>query len=78
MMILKKLAKYLEPMGLSINSYFNMAVRQLVIQKKIPFEILAEQEDSNLTTRRALIEAKAKDLGIIPDGSPHFKNVDED
>lgn len=77
MMILKKLAKYLEPMGLSINSYFNMAVRQLVIQK-IPFEILAEQEDSNFTTRRALIEAKAKDLGIIPDGSPHFKNVDED
>ena len=77
MMILKKLAKYLEPMGLSINSYFNMAVRQLVIQK-IPFEILVEQEDSNLTTRRALIEAKAKDLGIIPDGSPHFKNVDED
>ncbi|MCC4499565.1 damage-inducible protein J [Limosilactobacillus reuteri] len=77
MMILKKLAKYLEPMGLSINNYFNMAVRQLVIQK-IPFEILAEQEDSNLTTRRALIEAKAKDLGIIPDGSPHFKNVDED
>ena len=46
MMILKKLAKYLEPMGLSINSYFNMAVRQLVIQK-IHFEILAEQEDSN-------------------------------
>lgn len=77
MMILKKLAKYLEPMGLSINNYFNMAARQLVIQK-IPFEILAEQEDSNLTTRRALIEAKAKDLGIIPDGSPHFKNVDED
>jgi len=38
MMILKKLAKYLEPMGLSINSYFNMAVRQLVIQKKFPLK----------------------------------------
>lgn len=73
----EELIKDLEPMGLSINSYFNMAARQLVIQKKIPFEILAEQEEPNLATRRALIEAEAKELGIIPDDSPRFKNVDD-
>lgn len=70
-----KMNKELKPMGITINGYFNMAARQLVIQKKIPFEILSEQAEPSLTTRRALIEAEAKELGIIPDGTPGFDSL---
>ena len=33
----EKLTKELSVTGLSINAYFNMAARQLILQKKIPF-----------------------------------------
>lgn len=72
-----EMLKNLEPMGLSINGYFNMAAHQLVIQKKVPFEILTEAEEPNLTTRKALVAAEAKALGIIPDDAPGFTNVND-
>ena len=68
-----EMLKDLEPMGISLNSYFNMAGRQ----KKIPFEILTEQSEPNLTTRKALVAAEAKALGIIPDDTPSFTNVND-
>lgn len=73
----EKMNKELKTMGLSINGYFNMAARQLVIQKKIPFEIVAEHEMPTKTTKKALVEAEAKELGIIPDDSPSFDSVDD-
>ena len=47
------------------------------VQKKIPFEILTEQSEPNLTTRKALVAAEAKALGIIPDDTPSFTNVND-
>lgn len=70
-----KMNKELKSMGLSINGYFNMAARQLIIQKRIPFEIVAEHEQPTETTRKALVKAEAKELGIIPDDSPSFDNM---
>ncbi len=32
--------EFLDTVGLSLNSYLNLAVRQLVNQQKIPFEIV--------------------------------------
>ena len=32
--------EFLDSVGLSLNSYLNLAVRQLVNQRKIPFEIV--------------------------------------
>ena len=72
-----EMTKDLELMGLNINSYFNMAARQLVIQKKIPFEIISRQEEPTEVTRRALVEAEAKELGIIPDDSSSFENMND-
>ena len=73
----KELTKELKSMGLSINGYFNLAARQLVIQKKVPFEVLAEYDEPTETTKKALVTAQTKELGIIPDDSPSFDNVDE-
>lgn len=73
----KELNKQLKSMGLSINGYFNLAARQLVIQKKVPFEVLAESDEPTEATKKAIVTAQAKELGIIPDDSPSFDNVDE-
>ncbi|GBG93820.1 DNA-damage-inducible protein J [Ligilactobacillus salitolerans] len=70
-----KLIKELSATGLSINAYFNMAARQLILQKKIPFEILTEADEPTEETRRALVAAEAKKLGIIPDDVPEFDNT---
>lgn len=73
----KKLTEELKTMGLSINGYFNLAARQLVIQKKVPFEMLTEPKELTEATRKALVTAQAKELGIIPDDSPNFDNINE-
>lgn len=73
----KELTKELSSMGLSINGYFNLAARQLVIQKKVPFEVLAESNEPTEATKKALVAAQAKELGIIPDDSPSFDNMNE-
>lgn len=73
----KQLSEQLKSTGLSINAYFTMAAKQLIIQKRVPFEILTESAVPNKTTRRAMLEAEAKAEGLIPDDSPRFDNVDD-
>lgn len=73
----KELQKELDVAGISMNAYFVMAAKQLVLQKKIPFEILTEPEVPNDTTRKAMLLAEAKDEELIPDDSPSFNNVDD-
>lgn len=73
----KELQKDLDAAGISMNTYFVMAAKQLVLQKRIPFEVLTAPEIPNETTRKALLLADAKDEGLIPDDSPSFDNVDD-
>lgn len=73
----KELQKDLDAAGISMNAYFVMAAKQLVLQKKIPFEILTEPEVPNDITRKAMLLAEAKDEELIPDDSPSFNNVDD-
>ena len=73
----EKLTKELSVTGLSINAYFNMEARQLILQKKIPFEVLTETDEPTEETRRALVAAEAKELGIIPDDVPEFDNTQD-
>ena len=73
----KELQKDLDAAGISMNTYFMMAAKQLVLQKRIPFEVLTAPEIPNETTRKALLLADAKDEGLIPDDSPSFDDVDD-
>lgn len=73
----KELQKDLDAAGISMNTYFVMAAKQLVLQKKIPFQILTEPEMPNEATRKALLLAEAKDEGIVTDDARSFNNVDE-
>lgn len=52
-----------------------MTIHPLISHKQLPFEVPAEHPEPNKTTRRALAEAEAKALGVIPDNSPAFDNT---
>jgi len=66
----------LQAVGLTLNEYFVLAAKQLVIQNRIPFAVLTPDEDEpNTVTRRAMVAIEAKELGLIPDDSPVFTDV---
>lgn len=70
--------KELNNMGLTLTSYLNLAVKQLVIQKEVPFKIKSSNESdeiTNPTTRHALIKAMAEEEGLIPDEGHHFHDT---
>ena len=45
-------------------------------QRRIPFEIVPAGGVPNEETRRALVAAEAKELGLIPDDAPAFDDID--
>ena len=51
--------------------------RQLIIKRRIPFDIEAPDPAPNEATRRAMVAAEARELGIIPDDTPTFTDVDD-
>lgn len=67
----------LDSIGLSFNSYVQLATRQLVNQRRIPFELVAASEVPNEETYRVLVEAEARSLGLLPDTSPMFANASD-
>ena len=66
----------LKSMGISFNGYLAMAVKQLINQRRIPFEILPPKTVPTEETRLAMIRAEAKAAGLIPDDDPGFTDVD--
>ncbi len=66
----------LDSIGLSYNAYVQLATRQLVNQRRIPFDLVAAAEIPNAQTHRALVTAEAKALGLIPDDAPGFTDTD--
>lgn len=66
----------LDSIGLSLNAYVNLALRQLVNQRRIPFSIVAAPELPNEETHRAMVMAEAKELGIVTDNDPSFSDID--
>lgn len=68
-------ASILESIGLSFNAYLNLAVKQLINQRRVPFDLEPAPVQPNEETRRAMVEAEAKELGILPDDSPTFADM---
>ncbi|WP_204120548.1 MULTISPECIES: type II toxin-antitoxin system RelB/DinJ family antitoxin [Levilactobacillus] len=74
----KELDKRLSAAGISLNTYVTMAAKQFVIQNRIPFEVITPEEaEPNKTTKRAMVLAEAKELGLVPDDAPVFTDVDK-
>lgn len=52
-------------------------MKQLVNQRKVPFEINAPSATPTDETRRAMVAAEAKALGLMPDDSPSFNDFEQ-
>ena len=73
----KEATEVLGSIGLSLSGYCTLALRQLANKRKVPFELVAADPVPTEETRRAMVEAEARELGIIPDDSPSFTNSDD-
>ena len=67
----------LNSIGMTLSGYFNLAARQLCIKRRVPFEIEAPDPLPNEETRRAMIAAETRELGLIPDDTPGFTDANE-
>lgn len=70
------LIEKLNVIGMSIDEYVNLVAHQLVSQENELPGSMAVTEAVNDITRRALVTAESKELGIIPDDSPTFSSVE--
>lgn len=70
-------SEILDSLGISYNNFVVMATHRLVNQRRIPFELLPALEVPNEATRRALVAAEAKELGLIPDDAVGFDGIDD-
>ncbi len=66
----------LNALGLTANAYFVMAAKQLVAQKRVPFDLIVPTSEPTAETRTALVLAQAKELGIVADDSPRFDTAE--
>ncbi|MDO4405390.1 MAG: type II toxin-antitoxin system RelB/DinJ family antitoxin [Atopobiaceae bacterium] len=71
-----QLSSCLSALGLTANTYFVMAAKQLVTQGRVPFDLIVPSDVPTEETRRALVLAQAKELGIVPDDSPRFDTAE--
>lgn len=67
----------LDSIGLSLNSYLTLALKQLVNQRRVPFDLASAPEVPNEETRRAMILAEAKEMGLIEDDAATFDSVED-
>ncbi|WP_404388185.1 type II toxin-antitoxin system RelB/DinJ family antitoxin [Ligilactobacillus animalis] len=71
----KELTKELDSLGITLNTYFNIAARQFVLQNHLPFEI--SDDIPTEKTEKTVILTKAKELELIKDDSVSFDDIDE-
>ena len=65
-------AELYESMGMSLSTAVNMFLRQSLVEDGLPFRprrYEGVRMTPTETTRRAMVEAEAKELGLIPDDS---------
>lgn len=61
----EKLQKELDKAGISMDTFFTMAAKQTILQKKIPFEIPANSEEPSKITSKATKRVDSKDKDAL-------------
>ena len=65
----------LDAIGMNFNTYVTMASIQLVNQQRLPFDTSVRAAEPNEQTKRAMLEAEAKERGILPDDAATFHSA---
>ena len=69
-------------LGMNTTTAFTIFAKKVVRERRIPFDVsidpfYSEEKTPNAVTEAAMLEARAKAAGLIPDTSPKFDNVDD-
>ena len=64
----------LDAIGMNFNTYVTMASIQLVNQQRLPFDTSVRAAEQ---TKRAMLEAEAKERGILPDDAATFNSAQD-
>lgn len=67
----------LDAIGMNFNTYVTMASIQLVNQQHLPFDTSVRAAEPNEQTKRAMLEAEAKEHGILPDDAATFNSAQD-
>ena len=67
----------LDAIGMNFNTYVTMASIQLVNQQRLPFDTSVRAAEPNEQTKRAMLEAEAKERGILPDDAAAFNSAQD-
>ncbi len=67
----------LDAIGMNFNTYVTMASIQLVNQQRLPFDTSVRAAEPNEQTKRAMLEAEAKECGILPDDAATFNSAQD-
>ena len=67
----------LDAIGMNFNTYVTMASIQLVNQQRLPFDTSVRAAEPNEQTKRAMLEAEAKERGIRPDDAATFNSAQD-
>ncbi|MCI2148200.1 type II toxin-antitoxin system RelB/DinJ family antitoxin [Bifidobacterium crudilactis] len=62
----------LDSIGLNLSMYVELALRQLVNEGKVPFELKASSRIPTEQTWRRMIEVEAKESGLLSDDAVTF------
>lgn len=67
--------KILNELGLDVSTSIKIYFKQIIKQKGIPFSLTTNNSDTPTEeTKKALLLAEAKDMGLIEDNTPGFTN----
>lgn len=67
----------LDAIGMNFNTYVTMASIQLVNQQRLPFDTSVRAAEPNEQTKRAMLEAEAKERCILPDDAATFNSAQD-
>ena len=67
----------LDAIGMNFNTYVTMASIQLVNQQRLPFDTSVRAAEPNEQTKRAMLEAEAKERGLPPDDATTFNSAQD-
>ena len=73
----RQAADILDSIGMNMNAYVRLSLKQLVNERRVPFDLKAETDIPNELTWRRMIEAEAKELGLLPDDATTYDDPEQ-
>ena len=73
----RQAGEVLDSIGMNMNAYVKLALKQLVNERRVPFDLKAESDIPNEQTWRRMIEVEAMELGLLRDDARTYDDPEQ-